>query len=237
MAEFVEGIEVMSDVGPAISVFGSARTKPSQAHYRQAEECGRLIAQRGFAVITGGGPGIMEAANKGAAAAGGQSVGLNIALPHEQEPNPYQNIALDFHYFFARKVMFLRYAVGMICLPGGFGTLDEFFETLTLLQTGKAPPMGVALIGHTFWDPAIAWLRDTVLGRYQNISPKDMDLFTITDKPAEAVNWVLDCHQRSCDLASRSAADQPPETPVTRRLTAEGTVFGYTPRQRRQPPE
>lgn len=228
MAEFVEGFEMMSQVGPAVTIFGSSRTTPDDPFYEQAVTCGRLLAQRGLAVVTGGGPGIMEAANKGAAEAGGKSVGLNIALPHEQEPNEFQNIPLDFHYFFARKVMFVKYAVGMICMPGGFGTLDEFFESMTLLQTGKSPPMGVALIGRSFWDPLIGWLRDTVLAAHGNISLEDLDLFTITDDPRAAVDWVYDCYQRQCDLERRPAAAAMDQHP-TQRLTAEGTVFGVPP--------
>lgn len=240
MAEFVEGIEVMSRVGPAVTIFGSSRTQPGERYYELAVQCGRLAAQRGLAVITGGGPGIMEAANKGAAEAGGKSVGLNIALPHEQEPNVYQNIALDFHYFFARKVMFLKYAVGMICLPGGFGTLDEFFEAMTLLQTGKAPPMGLALIGEEYWSPLAEWLRNPVLERHNYISPEDLDLYMITDDPEKAVGWVYDCYQKACQVpdatATRALQLQPGQ-----RLTAEGTVYGVSPlgrsKRHRQPPE
>lgn len=234
MAEFVESIEVMSQVGPAISIFGSARTPPGHPAYQAAEACGRLVAQRGLAVITGGGPGIMEAANKGAAEAGGVSVGLNIALPQEQVPNPYQTISLDFHYFFARKVMFLKYAVGMICMPGGFGTLDEFFETITLLQTGKAPAMGVALVGTDYWTPLIDWLRQNVLQKYANISPQDLGLFVVVDEPEQAVEWVYDCFKKTCVLPAGAAehAQQAPQ----QRLTAEGTLYGVTPKSRTRLP-
>lgn len=236
MSEFVEGIEVMSHVGPAVTIFGSARTQPGDPDYEAATQCARLLAERDFAVITGGGPGIMEAANKGAAEAGGKSVGLNIALPQEQEPNTFQNIALDFHYFFARKVMFLKYAVGMICLPGGFGTMDEFFESMTLLQTGKAPPMGVVLVGSAFWNPMVEWMRTILLERYAKISPEDLDLFTVTDDPEFAVKWICDCYAKVCKLepAPATAGElqlQPPE-----RLTAEGTVYGIPPTGRRRRP-
>lgn len=229
MAEFVEGIEVMSQVGPAISIFGSSRTRPGQRYYELAVECARLAAERNYAVITGGGPGIMEAANKGAAEGGGQSIGLNIALPHEQEPNPYQNIALDFHYFFVRKVMFLKYSIGTICLPGGFGTMDEFFETMTLLQTGKAPPMGLVLMGTDFWQPMVDWIRSMVLEANQNISPEDMGLFVLTDDPEHAVRTVCDFYEeQQKSLGTPIPGDdlrrQPPQ-----RLTAEGTVYGVPP--------
>ncbi len=229
MAEFVEGIEVMSRVGPAITIFGSARTKPGNKYYKLAVKCARRIAERGLAVITGGGPGIMEAANKGAAQAGGKSVGLNIALPHEQEPNEYQDIALDFHYFFARKVMFLKYAVGMICLPGGFGTLDEFFESMTLLQTGKAPPMGVALIGSDFWNPLLDWVRTTVLKKHHNISPADLDMFTVTDDPDEAVNLVCDHYEKHGAAQPHTWPEDELRCPPHDRMTAEGTLFGVPP--------
>ncbi len=225
MAEFVEGIEVMSRVERAISIFGSARTRPGHKYYDLAVQCARLAAQRDFAVITGGGPGIMEAANKGAAEVEGDSIGLNIALPHEQEPNKFQNIALDFHYFFVRKVMFLKYAVGTICLPGGFGTLDEFFETMTLVQTGKAPPMAIVLIGTEFWSPMMDWVRTQLLEENGNISPEDMDLFTLTDDPEEAIETV----SRAC-AEQEQAVRRIEQSPSPReRMTAEGTVYGVPP--------
>ena len=153
MSEFVDGFEIMSTVGPAVSVFGSSRTPPESRYYRMARKLGGILARRGFAVITGGGPGVMEAANRGADDAGGKSVGLNIALPHEQVANPYANIRVDFHYFFARKVMFIKYACAFVCFPGGFGTMDEFFESMTLIQTEKVDPFPVILIGSEFWSP------------------------------------------------------------------------------------
>jgi hypothetical protein len=231
LSEFVEGFDEMSRVGPAISIFGSARIGPQNRYYALAEQCARLCAERGYAVITGGGPGIMEAANKGAAEAGGTSVGLNIALPREQIPNPYQNLALDFHYFFARKVMFLKYAVGMICLPGGFGTLDELLETLTLVQTGKAPPMAVALVGDDYWTPMREWMREHLLRRNQLISPEDLDLFAITDDPAAAVEQVASFHQRQL-AAERATAVAAPRG--AQRMTAEGTVYGIPTRSVRK---
>lgn len=231
LSEFVEGFDELSRIGPAISIFGSARTGPGHRYYALAEQCGRLCVERGYAVITGGGPGIMEAANKGAAEAGGTSVGLNIALPHEQVPNPYQNLALDFHYFFARKVMFLKYAVGMICLPGGFGTLDELLETLTLVQTGKAPPMAVALVGSDYWTPLREWMREYLLLRNQLISPEDLELFSITDDPAAATELVISFHQRQL-AAEREAAGAAPRG--AQRMTAEGTVFGIPTRASRK---
>lgn len=234
IAEFVEGFDELSRIGPAISIFGSARVEEDHPYYRQAVACGRIAAERGYAVITGGGPGIMEAANRGAAEAGGTSVGLNIALPQEQTPNPYQTLSLDFHYFFARKVMFLKYAVGMICLPGGFGTLDELLETLTLVQTGKAPPMAVALVGSSYWTPLRDWLREHVLLQNAMISPQDMELFAITDDPAAAVERVISFHQQEIE---REAARGPIATigRAPHRMTAEGTVYGIpcAPRSRR----
>ncbi len=229
MAEFVEAIEVMAHIGPAVSVFGSARALPTDHYYQLAVECGRLLALRNFAVVTGGGPGIMEAANKGAAAGGGKSVGLNIALPMEQIPNSYQNIALDFHYFFVRKVMFLKYAVGTICLPGGFGSLDEFFETMTLIQTRKAPAMAIVLVGSEFWRPMIDWLRDTLLDRHAYISPEDLDLYTVTDDPNVAVETVCAHYERHrTPIGIRPTAEEMRRHPHDR-LTAEGTVYGVPP--------
>ena len=225
LSEFVDGFEVMTEIGPAVSVFGSARTPESHPAYAQASQCARLLVEQNFAVITGGGPGIMEAANRGAAEAGGKSVGLNIALPMEQKPNTWQNHNLSFRYFFVRKVMFVKYACGFICLPGGFGTMDEFFESLTLIQTLKVDPFPIVCVGHDFWDGLIDWMRDTLVERYESIDAKDMDLFMVTDDVAEAVNHVTDrfdplrWHQRThprvpADLLSR---------------TAEGTRAGIDP--------
>ncbi|MBL4586337.1 MAG: TIGR00730 family Rossman fold protein [Flavobacteriales bacterium] len=189
-SEFVDGFEVMSEVGPAVTVFGSARTLPEDPVYQQAVECGKLLVKHDMAVITGGGPGIMEAANKGAFEAGGKSVGLNIDLPMEQDPNPYQNHQLDFRYFFIRKVMFVKYACGFVCFPGGFGTMDEFFEAITLIQTNKIEPFPVVLVGHDFWDGLVDWMRGTMVEKYKTVSPPDMDLFHVTDSVEESVEYI-----------------------------------------------
>jgi uncharacterized protein (TIGR00730 family) len=190
MAEFVEGFDLMSCVGPAVAVYGSART-PRDAHaYRQAVQLGNDLVRKGFGVITGGGPGIMEAANRGAYEAGGVSVGLNIVLPHEQKANPYINLGIEFDYFFARKVMFVKYAVALVCFPGGYGTLDEFFETLTLIQTQRTPPSPVVLIGKSFWEPMIDWLKATLLEEHRTISPEDLDLFMLSDDVGEVVEHI-----------------------------------------------
>src|SRR5687767_703778 len=175
MAEFVEGFEVMAPVGRAVSVYGSARTKPHDPMYKAAEETARRLVKAGFAVITGGGPGIMEAANKGAYEAGGTSVGLNITLPQEQEGNRYQSIALDFHYFYARKVMFTKYASAFVYFPGGYGTLDELFEVLTLIQTLKVEPFPVVFYGTRYWSGLVDWMRDQLQGRF--IDREDLDIF------------------------------------------------------------
>ena len=190
MAEFTEGFEELASVGPAVSIFGSARTEPSHPHYQQAVETAAAVSRAGFAVITGGGGGIMEAANKGAAEAGGTSIGLNIELPMEQIPNDYQNLSLHFRYFFVRKVMFLKYAHGFVVFPGGYGTMDEFFESLVLIQTLKQAHFPVILMGNSFWDGLITWIKDTMLGKYGYISPEDLDVFTVADS-AEAAAKIL----------------------------------------------
>src|SRR6478752_5653198 len=186
MAEVVAGFEVMSGGGPAGTVFGSARTPPSDQYYKAAEEVGRLLAKEKFAVITGGGPGIMEAANKGAFEAGGTSVGCNITLPQEQEANRYLTISLDFHYFYARKVMFVKYASAFICFPGGYGTLDEFFETLTLIQTLKIEAFPIILYGAEFWSGLLDWIRKQMIPQF--IDYEDVDIFRVVNTPKEAVN-------------------------------------------------
>ena len=192
LSEFVDGFDVMSGIGAGVTVFGSARTQPGEKYYDLAVECGKKICDKKFAVITGGGPGIMEAANKGAHDCGGHSVGLNIDLPFEQEPNPYQTHALDFRYFFVRKVMFVKYSCGFIIFPGGFGTLDELFETLTLIQTQKIHPFPVVLIGHDFWDGMLDWVRGTLDETFHTISHKDLDLIHITDDVDEAIKIIMD---------------------------------------------
>ena len=228
MGEFVEGFDTMAHVGPSISVFGSARTDPKEDYYQQAVDCGRKLVEKDFAVITGGGPGIMEAANKGALEAGGQSVGLNISLPMEQEPNPYQNIEINFRYFFVRKVMFVKYACGFIVFPGGFGTLDEFFESLTLMQTLKIVPFPVVLVGTQFWEGLLEWIRSTLDETYHTISPADFDLFTLTDDVDEAVDIMYQCY-----IGNRKAAPLLPrfETDETE-PTGEGTRLGVPPHKR-----
>jgi len=191
MSEFVEGFESMARLGACVSVFGSARTKPGTPYYKLGEDVGRALVEHGYGVITGGGPGIMEAANKGASEAGGVSVGLNIDIPREQLSNPYvdRDKLIDFNYFFVRKVMFVKYAQGFIVLPGGFGTMDEFFESLTLIQTHKSTRFPVILMGTSFWEGMVDWLNDSVLGE-GNISEQDQDLFSLTDDPYEAVHTI-----------------------------------------------
>ena len=191
MSEFVDGFDALSRLGPCVSVFGSARTKPNNPYYEMGVEVGRLLVEHGYGVITGGGPGIMEAANKGAREAEGISVGLNIVIPHEQDGNAYvdRDKLINFDFFFVRKVMFVKYAQGFIVLPGGYGTLDELFESLTLIQTGKAMRFPVVLMGTSFWGDMVNWLEGAVLGA-GNISPDDPDLFSLTDDPAEAVGII-----------------------------------------------
>ena len=185
-AEFVEGFDTLHDLPAAVSIFGSARTSPTDPMYRAAERIARGLVERGFAVITGGGPGIMEAGNKGASEAGGMSVGLGIELPHEQGLNPYVGLGINFRYFFVRKTMFLKYSRGFIAMPGGFGTLDELFESLTLIQTGKVTHFPVVLFGSRFWGPLLDWIRQEVeAGGF--VSPGDLDLITLTDDVGEAV--------------------------------------------------
>ena len=189
MAEFVEGIEALSKLQRAVTIFGSARVRPGDPEYQKAESLAAKLVQKGFSVITGGGPGIMEAANKGAAEAGGKSVGLNIHLPFEQKPNPYANISLEYHYFFIRKVMFVKYAVAYVILPGGFGTMDELFEALTLIQTRRIKSFPVVLMGREYWKGLIDWLKDTML-REDKIQPEDLDIITLIDDPDEVVNYI-----------------------------------------------
>ncbi len=214
MAEFVEGFETMSAIGPAVSIFGSARTSTTHPYYLAAEAVAREFARRKLAVITGGGPGIMEAANKGAYEAGGVSIGLNIQLPHEQKPNPYQTIPLDFRYFYARKVMFVKYASALVCFPGGFGTMDELFEILTLIQTHKIEPTPVVLFGTEYWRGLFDWLKGT-MQESQYISAGDTDIFRMTDSTDEAVQWVTQAMEnpwwgaRSTSATSSSATTLP----------------------------
>lgn len=189
LAEFVEGFDALARYHPAVSIFGSTRAKPEDEVYRKAERIGRLLAENGFSVITGGGPGAMEAANKGASLAGGKSIGLNIELPLEQKPNPYANITLRYRYFFVRKVMFVKYAVAYIILPGGFGTMDELFESVTLIQTHKIRPFPVILVGSNYWKGLLDWIKEVVLEEGR-ISPTDLDILQLIDDPEEIVKTI-----------------------------------------------
>ena len=195
MSEFVDATDALANLGPAVSVFGSARTVPDSRYWTMGVQVGAGLSKAGFAVITGGGPGIMEAANKGAFEAGGKSVGLNILLPHEQKPNRFQTLSLDFRYFFIRKLMFVKSSVATVCLPGGFGTLDELFEALTLMQTLKATPKPLVLMGRAFWQEMFEWLRSGLLARHAYIEEVDLNLMHITDDPEECVKLVTDVHQ------------------------------------------
>jgi len=186
MAEFVEGFETLSSVGPCITIFGSARTPTDDPAYNLAVNVAQEAVRQGFGVITGGGPGIMQAANEGATRAGGKSIGLNIQLPYEQKPNPYVKTLLNFRHFFCRKVMFLKYTSGVIIMPGGFGTLDEMFETLTLIQTSKVTSMPLVLMGQDFWKGLVEWIRSSLYGN-KYIDMDDMELLKITDDPVEAM--------------------------------------------------
>ena len=189
MSEFVDSIETLSDVHNAVSIFGSARVKPDDPYYKKTEILARLLVQNGFSVITGGGPGIMEAANKGASEAGGKSVGMNIHLPFEQKPNPYANIHLDYKYFFIRKVMFVKYAVAYVILPGGFGTMDELFEALTLIQTKRIKSFPLILMGSEYWQGLSDWVKKNMLAE-DKILPADLELIQIVDEPQEVVKLI-----------------------------------------------
>jgi hypothetical protein len=236
MAEFVEGFDTMSKVGRAVSIFGSARTDPKDDYYKAAEETARLLAKAKFAVITGGGPGIMEAANKGAHDNGGNSVGLNISLPHEQESNPYLNISLDFHYFYARKVMFVKYASAFICFPGGFGTLDECFETLTLIQTLKIDPFPVILFGTEYWTGLVEWMRKRLSPQF--IDLEDIDIFRIVDRPEDAVaivkegqkhRWWKPADRKLKLVNETGASKEGPISEAKNKSSGEGTRYGIRP--------
>ncbi len=190
MGEFVEGFDTLSDVRNAVSIFGSARTRSDDPYYEKAVETARLLAQQRVPIITGGGPGIMEAANRGAQEGNGLSIGCNIELPFEQGTNPYVERSINFRYFFVRKTMFVKYSTAFIVFPGGFGTMDELFEALTLIQTGKVTMFPVVLFGREYWSGMIQWLEDRVVGEGK-VDTKDMELLHVTDHPAEAVGWVL----------------------------------------------
>jgi uncharacterized protein (TIGR00730 family) len=207
ISEFTEGFDKLANIGFAISIFGSARARPEDHYYQKTVELAGRLAKENFAIISGGGPGIMEAANRGAAENGAISVGLNIELPHEQQWNRYQNLSVEFRYFFARKVMFVKYSMGYVCMPGGFGTLDEFFESLTLVQTGKIYHMPVVLFGTEFWGGLLDWMKQRLLS-YGTISEDDFELITLTDDIDEVVE-VMNCHRRhKLEKIERSAQDQ-----------------------------
>ncbi len=193
MGEFVNGYEKLSQIGPCVSIFGSARTKPESKYYKLTEEVAQKIVEHGYGIITGGGPGVMEAGNKGAHLAGGTSVGLNIHLPFEQHDNPYidSDKNINFDYFFVRKVMFVKYSQGFVVLPGGFGTLDELFEAITLIQTNKIDKFPIILVGRDFWSGLIDWVQKTLLDNFQNISVGDIDIVQVVDT-AEEVIEILD---------------------------------------------
>jgi uncharacterized protein (TIGR00730 family) len=195
MAEFVDSFETMSKVGPAVTIFGSARTPLGNPYYKATVNLAKSLAKHHLAVVTGGGPGIMEAANRGAAQARGKSVGLNIELPFEQKGNRYANIPIHFHYFFSRKVCFVKYSVAFVFMPGGFGTLDEFFEVATLVQTQRIPRFPLILFGSKYWQGLLDWMK-SAMGSGHYISPGDLNLVTVTDDPDEAVNIILDYERR-----------------------------------------
>ncbi|MCL5966497.1 MAG: TIGR00730 family Rossman fold protein [Deltaproteobacteria bacterium] len=194
MSEFVEGFESLREVGPAVSIFGSARVKRSEWAYVTTVRVAETLSRRGFSIISGGGPGVMEAANRGAKRGKGLSIGLNIQLPQEQRPNRYQDRSLHFRHFFARKVMFVKYAAGYVIMPGGFGTLDEFFEALTLIQTGKIRRFPVVMMGRKYWEGLVHWMQNT-LAEERTISPQDLDLFYLTDEPSEAADYIIQFHK------------------------------------------
>lgn len=202
MGEFVNGYEKLSAIGPCVSIFGSARTKPDDKYYLLAETIAKKIVEAGYGIITGGGPGIMEAGNKGAHLGGGTSVGLNIELPFEQHDNPYidSDKNLDFDYFFVRKVMFVKYSQGFVVMPGGFGTLDELFEAITLIQTNKIELFPIILVGKDFWCGLMDWIKDTLLEKNGNISPKDLNLIHVVDT-AEDVIHILDSFYKEFNLS------------------------------------
>jgi uncharacterized protein (TIGR00730 family) len=213
MGEFVEGFDNLARIGPAVTIFGSARTPADHPEYAAAQEMARLLGEAGFCIITGGGPGIMEAANRGAREAGVLSIGCNIELPFEQGTNPYVDVAINFRYFFVRKTMFVKYAEAFVIFPGGFGTLDELFEAMTLIQTGKVRDFPVILFGTEYWKGLTEWIRTTLL-REGKISPDDVDLVTVTDSPEEAVRVIVDCYEQNCTLSKRPSLRNPKKTPV-----------------------
>ncbi|MGC8624501.1 MAG: TIGR00730 family Rossman fold protein [Phycisphaerae bacterium] len=227
MAEFVEGFDALASIGPAVTIFGSARTPRHDPYYKKARLLGAMLARKKFAVITGGGPGIMEAANSGAHDAGGVSVGLNISLPHEQRANPYQTIALNHHYFFVRKTMFIKYSHAVVCFPGGYGTMDECFETLTLIQTLKVDPRPVVLIGRDYWTGLLSWMKNTMQKTFHCISPEDLNLFHLTDDPEEACRIIVAAEDGRSWQAPVSAFSG---INPARQMSPEGTRMGIMPK-------
>jgi len=201
MGEFVSGYEKLSKIGPCVTIFGSARTKPNDGYYQLAEDIAKKVVEHGYGIITGGGPGIMEAGNKGAHIAGGTSVGLNIELPFEQHDNPYidSDKSLDFDYFFVRKVMFVKYAQGFVVMPGGFGTMDELFEAVTLIQTGKIDKFPIILVGKDYWKGLLDWINSTLLNKFNNISPKDLELINLAETSDEVLD-ILDSFYKESGL-------------------------------------
>ena len=199
MAEFVQGFEKLAKIGPCVAIFGSARTKPENKHYIAAEQTAYLLAKSGYGVITGGGPGIMEAGNLGAQRGDGKSVGVNIILEFEQEPNKYidSDKVINFDYFFVRKVMFMKYSQGFIVMPGGFGTFDELFEAVTLIQTKKIEAFPIVLVGKEYWSGLVDWIKKTMLEQEHTISPKDIDIFKLVDTPEEAVAEINDFYAKT----------------------------------------
>ncbi len=202
MSEFVDGFEELSQLGPAVTIFGSSRAKPNDENYKKAEKVARFLVREGYAIITGAGPGVMEAANKGATEAGGESIGLNIQLPFVQKPNSYAKKILEFRYFFCRRVMFVKYAKAFVMLPGGYGTLDEFFEIMALIQTQKIAPIPVILLGAKYWNTFLKWAREVLLvGDY--IESKDLSLFQVVDTPQEVVHIVRRLRGRRAPLSRK----------------------------------
>lgn len=199
MSEFVDGFDTLNKIGPCISIFGSARTRPGNSYYELTVEVAKSLAEEGFGIITGGGPGTMEAANKGAQLAGGRSVGLNIELPHEQHSNPYIDMdkAINFNYFFVRKVMFTKYAQGFVMMPGGFGTMDEFTEVATLIQTKKMNETPMVLVGKEYWSGLLKWMRSVMCDEQHNINPDDLDLLKLFDTPAEVVTYFKEFYTKN----------------------------------------
>ena len=220
-AEFIEGFDSLARLGPAVTVFGSARTPESDPMYRNAEQLGRRLAETGFTVITGGGPGIMEAANKGASDAGGVSVGCAIELPHEQSTNRYVNLEVTFRYFFVRKTMFVKYAQGFVIFPGGYGTFDELFEALTLVQTGKIDHFPICLFGSDYWRPLVRWLRDPV-SQEGKIDRRDVGLLRVTDDLDEIVATMVESHRRQQEVRTDTPASSNGADAVRERTLAKG---------------